>query len=436
MLGRIGFLFLFGVAVLPAQNAKARTAYEAGMAHQAAGAHADAVSDFTTALTASRDYAAALRARALSYSVLGQEKMALADLDRTLAVKLDDLGSWTLRGQIHMRRGEFEAAAGDFSHVLKQSSDPALRLRRGTAYRGMSRYVEAQADLDLAVSADPANPEAYYQRGLLAAAQEHWADAESDFNRAIERNPDYIPAFLERGAARANAGAYPGAIADLSHYLAHAPNHTRALVTRADAHTKQGNHAAARADLRRAIEADPNDKGATEALARLDAPPPAPTVTASPQEIVAVVAAPVVVSTASTPAPVREAAKVIAEPVAIPTPKAAAPKPTPPGPEKVLTAQQHYENGRELSSHDQFSEALAAFDRAIQLAPRLSQAYNSRGYALIRLRRLRDAVADFNRAIELNSAYKNAYHNRAAARRALGDNAGADTDAAQEASLP
>jgi hypothetical protein len=42
-----------------------------------------------------------------------------------------------------------------------------------------------------------------------------------------------------------------------------------------------------------------------------------------------------------------------------------------------------------------------------------------------------EAILDFDRAIQLNPAYANAYGNRSAARRAVGDRAGADADQAK-----
>ena len=79
--------------------------------------------------------------------------------------------------------------------------------------------------------------------------------------------------------------------------------------------------------------------------------------------------------------------------------------------------------------------ALADFDRALELAPRYTEAYSNRGTA--RHARGDDAgsVADFEQALEIDPRHAEAYNNRGAARHALGDprTALADFDLASEA---
>jgi FkbM family methyltransferase len=58
------------------------------------------------------------------------------------------------------------------------------------------------------------------------------------------------------------------------------------------------------------------------------------------------------------------------------------------------------------------SEALASYDRAIDLAPGLAEAWNNRGNTLTELGRLAEALASFDRAIALRPDYADAFYNR------------------------
>jgi tetratricopeptide (TPR) repeat protein len=49
----------------------------------------------------------------------------------------------------------------------------------------------------------------------------------------------------------------------------------------------------------------------------------------------------------------------------------------------------------------------------------MAMAFNARGYAYLRLRKLREAIGDFRRALELDPNYQNARRNLEAAQRAL-----------------
>lgn len=112
-------------------------------------------------------------------------------------------------------------------------------------------------------------------------------------------------------------------------------------------------------------------------------------------------------------------------PIVVPTPAA------PPvlKPELVAaTAQQHNTRGRELTAAGRYTEAMAELTEALRIEPTLALAWNARGYVLLLLHEWARAIEDENQAIRLNPKYANAYRVRAAARRSMGDPAGADAD--------
>ncbi len=70
-------------------------------------------------------------------------------------------------------------------------------------------------------------------------------------------------------------------------------------------------------------------------------------------------------------------------------------------------------------------EAIAQYDKAIELSPKCAKAYNNRGGAHLRLGEHTRAISDFDKALELDPDYTSAYHNRA--------NAYLDSDRYEEA---
>jgi tetratricopeptide (TPR) repeat protein len=81
----------------------------------------------------------------------------------------------------------------------------------------------------------------------------------------------------------------------------------------------------------------------------------------------------------------------------------------------------HYDRG-------DLDEAIADYDRAIELDPDYAAAYNNRGIARKAQGDLEGAIADYDRAIELDPDDAVAYYNRGIARKAQGDLEGAITD--------
>lgn len=68
--------------------------------------------------------------------------------------------------------------------------------------------------------------------------------------------------------------------------------------------------------------------------------------------------------------------------------------------------------GCRLCQTEQYAPAIAAFDRAIELHPRSSQAWNYRGNALSAMQRCAEAFAAYDRAVALEAGYHQAWFNR------------------------
>ena len=91
-------------------------------------------------------------------------------------------------------------------------------------------------------------------------------------------------------------------------------------------------------------------------------------------------------------------------------------------------SQSHYNAGAELSEQGRWEEAIAEYNKAIDLDPNLAIVYNNRGAAYFETEQYDLAIADFNKAIELDPNLDLAYANRALAYTILG----MDTEAEQD----
>jgi len=71
-------------------------------------------------------------------------------------------------------------------------------------------------------------------------------------------------------------------------------------------------------------------------------------------------------------------------------------------------------NNRGVAYYDlqQYQRAIVDYDRALELDPAYADAYNNRGVAYYDLQQYQRAIVDYDRALELNPAYADAYNNR------------------------
>jgi serine/threonine protein kinase len=98
-------------------------------------------------------------------------------------------------------------------------------------------------------------------------------------------------------------------------------------------------------------------------------------------------------------------------------------------------AMPYHERAVCLARLGQDDRALADYNKAIELTPDYALSWNGRGVIYLRRKDYQKAISDFTEAIRLKPALDQAYKNRAAARKALGDKAGADADLNQAREL-
>jgi tetratricopeptide (TPR) repeat protein len=84
-------------------------------------------------------------------------------------------------------------------------------------------------------------------------------------------------------------------------------------------------------------------------------------------------------------------------------------------------AVQHYDRGVNLAKAGQYEQAIAEFDKAIELDPNYTAAYANRGNVYSQIGQHDKAIADCNKAIELDPDDAEVYGNRAAVYSHMGE---------------
>ena len=78
----------------------------------------------------------------------------------------------------------------------------------------------------------------------------------------------------------------------------------------------------------------------------------------------------------------------------------------------VTEAEECFRRGEEYLKNEGYEQAIAEFDRAIELDSSYSEAYNGRGAAYAGLLKFQEAIDNYNKAIEIAPEFAAAYANR------------------------
>jgi tetratricopeptide (TPR) repeat protein len=123
----------------------------------------------------------------LQYTNFG---LALADLDRAVALSPADANAFYNRAIVFERKGDFDSAITDLNEVLRSKPDHALaRHERGYVYLQKKDYDRAIEDLNQAVRLKPDDAKAYRDRGQAYRAKGDLAKADADQQKASELDP-------------------------------------------------------------------------------------------------------------------------------------------------------------------------------------------------------------------------------------------------------
>ena len=153
----------------------------------------------------------------------------------------------------------------------------------------LKQYDPALADLDKAIELRPKEAAFFRNRGFADIGKFDYGKALEDFGKAIELDPKDAVSYERRGLANRSLRNYDAAIADYSKSLEIKADDGETWARRGYTYTFLGQYEKAIADYEQAMKVNPNDTEtpqrllyAKSQLAQRNAPPPAPTVAATP----------------------------------------------------------------------------------------------------------------------------------------------------------
>jgi tetratricopeptide (TPR) repeat protein len=157
------------------------------------------------------------------------------------------------RGTSYLQKGDYDRAIADFDRSLAIRTSGSTYNNRGMAYDGKGQYERAIQDYDRAIALDPRDAQAYSNRGSSYLSIGQYDRALSDFDSAVALVPNWPIPIGGRGLALAGKGQFDRAIREFDRAIALRPNYAAAFAVRGQTYFKKGDYDRAIADFQRAL---------------------------------------------------------------------------------------------------------------------------------------------------------------------------------------
>ena len=163
------------------------------------GNYREALAEYNRSIALKPDNADALEGRGNAWLKTGETGRAIEDYTRAINLKTNRAELYNYRGFIYAGRGETEKAIADFTQALRLKPGYADALaNRSRAYYQSGDYGKAIDDCTLLITLEPENFAAWNRRGSSWYAQHDDNRAIADFSKAITIKPDFALALHNR----------------------------------------------------------------------------------------------------------------------------------------------------------------------------------------------------------------------------------------------
>ena len=150
-----------------------------------------------------------------NYFRAGNYARAIADYNRSISLRGNNVNAFISRGNAHRRRGDFDRAIEDYSRAISLGTRYAEVFNfRGFLYAARGDLQRAIADYTQAIRLRPNYTDALFNRAFAHALLGNWDLSIADYSHVIRLEPSNAIAHHQRGLARQNRGDRALATAD------------------------------------------------------------------------------------------------------------------------------------------------------------------------------------------------------------------------------
>ncbi|MCH5216689.1 MAG: tetratricopeptide repeat protein [Muribaculaceae bacterium] len=186
------------------------------IAHESLKQYSKSDSTYATLVRLYPKFPNAYLGRAQLHLALSDTVSAIADIDKCLTLKKNNVNAYVMRSDIYARYNkDFKLALSDMDEAIRlQPQNSSYFVNRAYLKYNLDDYYGAIADYDYALDLNGDDAVAHFNRGLLLAQVQDDDKAIKDFTFVISRDPSNIMALYNRAELYARTGAYRNAIAD------------------------------------------------------------------------------------------------------------------------------------------------------------------------------------------------------------------------------
>jgi tetratricopeptide (TPR) repeat protein len=244
-----------------------------GLMHFVCGQEELALADYEASLALDPTNADTVAWRGLLRSRLGRREEALADFTRLIAMRPAEARGYWRRGEVLLHLGKPAEALRDLDRALALGGDErgAAHAARGMAQEALGDADGALASYEAALSRDPANIACRSRRFQIYNAREDWERCMIDIEAVLAKTPDDPPLLQSLARLQHRVHRRDEALATYDRVIALDPRNAEVYAERSALHTGIGNTMAAHADMAKAYELAPDDRDIRSAHGRFAA---------------------------------------------------------------------------------------------------------------------------------------------------------------------